>query len=342
MKYIAYLDLLGTKGLCEDEELYYKSITKFADTVKTLSPILDQKGRIGIFSDCVYVECSHIDELLRFLTKLRIMLIGDNLFFNAAVAKGKLGVEPINEQTNNNIFGVKFTNKEIASIYCKQTKFRGIGISIDENLIGLIKESNKYSVVQSVFYSKKEKNNATLYKAQRYWDVPLFNSEENDNDLYNNDRIKVMLSIIIKNLYTSHCKSQNYSVYYVSLLINVIRCCDLKTLKWNQSTIDFENASIEFNIIYKFLVESNRSLTNLVGLDSICFSLLDVLYNLESITEYDKAEITKKFMNTFKCLEKYKYSMNSVPYAPFTEDNQKKFINFCNSDMARQFIDNII
>ena len=80
MSYIAYLDLLGTRGFCEDSEVYYKNISNFSHSVETLAPILGKAGRICIFSDCVYIECSQLEKILQFLTQLRLMLIGDNLF----------------------------------------------------------------------------------------------------------------------------------------------------------------------------------------------------------------------------------------------------------------------
>ena len=97
MSYIAYLDLLGTKSFCEEEELYYDKINKFSDTVVSLSSILGKSGKIGIFSDSVYVECSQIEKILEFLTVLRTMLIGDDLFFNAALSSGTLGVESVSK-----------------------------------------------------------------------------------------------------------------------------------------------------------------------------------------------------------------------------------------------------
>lgn len=83
-------------------------------------------------------------------------------------------------------------------------------------------------------------------------------------------------------------------------------------------------------------------LNELIGLDCVCLAFLNELYNSENLTNYDKAEITEYFMNIFPCLSKYKHSLDTVPNEPFTQDNRKKFINYCNTDMARQFVDNII
>lgn len=348
MSYIAYLDLLGTKGFCEDEEIYYKNINRFSVAVESLSPIIGTAGKIGIFSDCVYIECSQIDRILRFLTELRIMLIGDDLFFNAALTSGKLGVESINASSkkdgdslkNSNIFGVRFTNKEIAGIYCKQTSFRGVGIWIEPKILDNIKDTN-FKVVKSIYFSKEKRNGETVYEPKEYYDISLFR-ELDCNDSFDEKRKEDILSIIIKVLYTSHCKSRNYSAYYVSLLVNIIRSCSIDAIRWNRTNKAFVNGGIVFNIVYKFLRESDEYLDNLVGLDSMVFALLNEIYICDSITAYDKSDITDFFMKEFDCLSRYKYCLDTVPQEPFTNQNRKTFINFCNDNMAGKFVDNII
>lgn len=246
-----------------------------------------------------------------------------------------------NKKKNSNIFGVKFTNKEIASIYCKQTNFRGVGIWIEQNLVKEIQEKTEYKIVTSFFYKKEDKNSKTIYSPKCYFDIPLFEMADT-NDPYGEKRKKNILSIILQVLYTSHCKSIKYSAYYISLIVNIIRCCDTRNIKWNKSQNVFENMSTEFQIVYNFLLEGNLKLNELIGLDCVCLAFLNELYNSENLTNYDKAEITEYFMNIFPCLSKYKHSLDTVPNEPFTQDNRKKFINYCNTDMARQFVDNII
>lgn len=348
--YIAYLDLLGTRGFCEEEETYYRNINNFSHSIETLAPILGTAGRIGIFSDCVYIECSKLDKILLFLIHLRFMLIGDELFFNAALSKGRLGVESIGysseEKTKtkkDNLFGVRFTNKEIASIYCKQTNFRGVGIWIDPSVISEIEKRDEFRIVKSLFYSKEIKNNSVFYSPKCYNDIAFFPTNNNADERYRENEIKDVMSIIFRTIYTSHCKSAQYSAYYVSLLINIIRCCNVENLAWNKMNKSFENMTKEFEIMYKFLIECDKSLSNLIGFDSICLAFLDTIYTSPTLTCYDKAAITEMFIKEFSCLnEKYKYSLDSVPKEPFTRENRKSFINYCNTDMARQFVDNIL
>lgn len=346
MSYIAYLDLLGTKNFCEEGDSYYTNITRFTNDIKTLAPIL-KSGKLGIFSDCVYIECKHIETLLRFLTKLRIMLMAENLFFNAAISKGSLGVKKIDSNTTENdkenTFGVEFLSKEIVSIYCKQNDFRGIGIWVDDSIIDPIKQCQKYNVIKSLYFAKKENNGTTNYKAIEYFDIPLFNLEADSNDSYYEKRKKDILSIILQNMYKAHCQSQKFSSYYISLFVNIIRCCDTQKLKWNQINKEFENTSIEFDIIYKFLIECDKQSIDLIGMDYLCLALLDCIYNANSIVDFDKAEITKDFIDKFKCLKNnYQYSLEKVPSEPFTKNNIKKFKLFCNDGNVNKFIDNII
>ncbi len=348
MSYIAYLDLLGTKGFCEEEDLYYKNINRFSTSVELLSPIIGDSGRIGIFSDCVYIECSQIDKILQFLTELRLMLIGDELFFNAALTEGELGVESINasksesEIAESNIFGVRFTNKEIAGIYCKQTAFRGVGIWVDPKLLNVVNNSN-YETIKSIYFKKENRSGCNCFEPTEYYDIPLF-SDSADSDSFTESRKKLILSIIIKTIYTSHCKSQNYSSYYVSLLINIIRSsCKSDYIQWNRQLKIFEKGNIVFDIIYKFLYECNTNLKNLIGLDNMILAFLNEIYTFKSITQYDKSDITEKFMQDFECLKNnYMYCLDSVPEGPFFDNNRKAFINICNDNMAGKFVDNII
>lgn len=343
--YIAYLDLLGTRGFCENEDVYYKNIVNFSNSVETLAPFLKDVGKIGMFSDCVYIECSDLGRLLYFLNELRMMLIGDELFFNAAVSYGELGVQSIgyelkenkSKKNKQNIFGVRFTNREIASIYCKQTNFRGVGIWLDPKIEDKVKES-KYKIVKSLYYAKNEKT----YFPKEYNDIPFLVTDENDEDCLNKWKREV-LAIIFKTVYTSHCKSERYSVYYISLLINIIRCCDVYTLKWNRAEKRFEKMSLECELIYNFLLSCNKSLKTLIGLDSLCFAFLDLIYNSENCSDFDKISITEHFIDSFECLKsKYKYSLDATPIEPFTGNNRNHFINYCNSDMAMKFVDDVL
>ena len=127
MAYIAYLDLLGTKDFCNEKGIYKTNIDKFYKAVDLCSHIIGDKGRIGLFSDCMYIECFNLEWMLDFLTELRRLLIADNLFFNAALAAGELGPVTTHKKTPH-IDAVKFSDERITDIYCKQTLYRGIGI----------------------------------------------------------------------------------------------------------------------------------------------------------------------------------------------------------------------
>lgn len=357
MSYIAYLDLLGTKSFCEEEELYYDKINKFSDTVVSLSSILGKSGKIGIFSDSVYVECSQIEKILEFLTVLRTMLIGDDLFFNAALSSGTLGVESVskisyekddvspnnrsnNEKKESNIFGVRFTNKEIASIYCKQTNFTGIGIWVDPDIIEKVK-STKYKYVNSIYYYKERQDGKTEFKARSYFDIPIF-KEATSSDFFDPKRKQIIIGIISRALFSAHCKSQNYSVNYISILINIIRGCDVSSIQWNQTEHTIENGDTVFNLMFSLLCECNNSLESLIGLDSMVLSFLNQIYCCNSMKPYEKESITKMFLNRFECLKKYMHCLNTVPSEPFTNNNRNIFINSCNNNMAGSFVDKII
>lgn len=339
MSFIAYLDLLGTKNASSDRDLYQSNIDNFTNVIEGYAPYLDNVGEIGMFSDCLYIQCSDLPKILYFLSVLRRALIGNNLFFNAAISKGHLATTPFDFQTptkNNTLYGISFKSGDIADIYYKQMKFRGTGIWVDNCIVDEYKDDGFYQFVESFYFAKSEKDNEDKYTAVKYYDIPLFMKDDNDLETQ-----RKWLYAIFKAIYVSHRKSIRYSSYYIPLLVNILRTCDLSNLKWNNSKATFENAPINFSLMYNFLVQCNKYMDDLVGLADLCFSLIDVLYNTSNVQNNIEA-ITHKIMSDFTCInEKNIRNLNSIPKHPFTNLNHQKFINYCTKEMASDFIKNI-
>lgn len=156
MSYISYFDLLGTRGFCENSETYYKNIKEFYETVQQQSCFLS-KGKVGIFSDCAYAESSSLYELILFLVEVRDRLISQGLFFNAVVKEGDLDIKVVENTTMRPAFGVVFNNSQIADLFITQSKFKGIGIWIDTNLVKEIEKINKFKVTKCIYLEKKSK-----------------------------------------------------------------------------------------------------------------------------------------------------------------------------------------
>src|SRR5580658_10819220 len=99
MKYISFIDILGTKNSSENEnfEDYLKLITDFQYTLINEAEVLKDKGRVHFFSDCAYIESDDISVLINYLINLRSELLQVNIFIRGSIIKGVLGAISGNE-----------------------------------------------------------------------------------------------------------------------------------------------------------------------------------------------------------------------------------------------------
>jgi len=338
MDYISYFDLLGTRGFCDNPHTYYENISAFKKAIKETAWLLKDYGKVGVFSDSAYAESSDLKYLLDFLVELRDRLISENLFFNAVVKKGKLGVEPMDSKDGNVAFGVAFTQSDIAELYIAQTNFKGIGIFIDKSIQDEV-SSTGYRLNDCIYV--RHNSDHTGYSPVKYKDIS-FNAS-----IHEKKSIERLLKTVIRNMYSSYMKSPRFGVYYISILSNLIRSYT-DTFDWDLSKRCFTSVPLAFDLINRMIRDHFSDLSDLHGIEYLAFILLDVIYNSDNLHEAQKNDITLTFTK-YDCIKsKYAHSLNQIPSELFSfnsdsqASNRELFITYCQDEMSNHFVDDIL
>jgi len=235
-KYIAYLDLLGTQNLSEtNPNAYSQSVLIFSDLLKSS---LKQNCRAYAFSDCAYLESDNLKSLLKTLDTLRDKMLAAERFFTAAVAQGELMVQAT-EDEENGFHGFLFQGASISKAYLGQTALKGIGISIDNNLLSAHNQK-KCSSGQSIsldncniirnFYIS---DISTPYKLHFFYDIAM-------ETPFSEEILAKYFDYILHAYFLSNIKSPRYGRYYISPLINILSSIKLDD---NALVVTTENGS---------------------------------------------------------------------------------------------------
>lgn len=334
--YITFFDLFGTKGACEDSELYFNNICAFEKAIKDTSWLLkDEKqayGKVGMFSDSAYAESSDLQYLLDFLVILRNRLMSENLFFNAVVKVGELGVDPIEHNGEDVAFGVSFKRSDIAELYIAQTRFKGVGIFLDSSVHEDIKNTT-YKMNDCIYIDRKTENScvSVVYK-----DIAF--EPEGDNK----KGLKELWRGITQTMYTSYMRSPKFGSYYISLLSNIIRSYT-ENIDWDLKQHEFVSQTpLPFLMVNKMISDCYSDISGLPGIEYLALVLLDVVYNSEDLDDYKKRDITMKFAK-YECIKhRWLHTLNEIPYDLFSGKNREIFISYCQDEMSDVFVNNII
>lgn len=153
--YIAYLDLLGIKAVASfDYESYFDHVVAFQEEILSCQRSNQKQARnnvyVYMFSDCAYLESNDFLALCSFVNNLRMSLLRNNIFFNAAITEGSLGADTIEEKA---VRGNVFQNKDTVKVCTLQNSFGGVGIRIDERIIKKISNNSqlKNTIIKSCF-----------------------------------------------------------------------------------------------------------------------------------------------------------------------------------------------
>ena len=338
MSYIAYFDLIGTKGFCESSDLYFKKINSFKDAIKQLSVLLKGEGKVGVFSDCSYVESKNLQCLLDFLVQLRDRLISKELFFNAVIKKGELKAETLNK--SDYLFGVAFNDSCIADLYIQQVNFKGIGILVDSSVQEDVQKTG-YRMTDCIYIQKKTINNVINYYPVAYKDISFGQSVENKKTL------EILLRVVLNVMFSSYMKSPKYGTYYVSVLSNLVRSYG-DDFKWDMKTKKFITIPLTFQVVDRILCQYYDKMIEFQGLEYLAFILLDVIYNSESLNEEEKISITNQ-LSEYTCVKnKYLHSLDDIPNNLFSMNpklnvnNRELFIKYCQEDLSSSFVEKVL
>lgn len=328
MGYIAFLDLLGTKDFSGDPEVYTDSISRFYSEAKRSSYYLKDYGNIGIFSDCLYAESRTLKELLDYLVILRKKLLVHNLFFNAAVTTGEIGIINQASSENANFWGVAFENSEIAKVYMLQNKFKGIGLWIDPDLYGEMPE--KYQLVKSVYLPDVDRKELISYR-----DIAF----ELTHRKYDNFESGI-INIALKQCLLSYTKSKRYGRYYLSLLTTLINSSKGE-IEWDRKNQRFKKCPPVFSVIMELAEAKGEGYPEIQGLFILCLFVVEKAFQSDTVLDLDRKMIVKKFMS-YRCLsEPYAYSISELPNV-FDGSFREKFIQIYQNDIVNKQVDTLL
>lgn len=215
-KYIAFMDLLGTKALAVSARKKYRELIEdFHETVNTLRKKFGKNClEINVFSDCAYFESDDILKLSFFFQELRKRLLLKKICFNAAICEGELGTDG---KQGKNFSIVDFKSEDVVKVYGLQSCFSGAGIFIDPALLENkeVKEDLSSITVQSIYKSISKNDGST--KINSCIDLKLGTKS-------------IELLIYILNLYIScHISDKRAARYYFTLYATFLneQCIDV-------------------------------------------------------------------------------------------------------------------
>ena len=331
MGYITFLDLLGTKDFCSSREIYNRNISVFYKEAQTHSRYLKEAGKVGIFSDCLYAESKDLKQMLDFLVALRKRLCARRLFFNEALTKGEIDIVNPASSKYENFFGVAFEKSDIADVYMKQNRFKGIGIWVDESLHDEIRKISGYRLIRSVYL--KEVDTSTF---EPYYDI-AFKFENKVFDHYEDAVVKTVFSECL----LAYTKSKRYGRYYLSIIATLINSYHNYNLSWNLAKCNFEQCPMIYYIIMKLAEDNGKSYPFIQGLEMLCLLIVDNAFEHEEVTEIDHSLIIEKFMS-YECLKKpYSYSINSLPDVFSSKENRDKFIRIYQENIVNAQVNDL-
>lgn len=206
ISYISYLDLLGIKAVAAfDYESYFEHVVDFQKEIINCQRNNKWQGRnkvcVYMFSDCAYLESNDFYALCSFVNNLRMSLLRNGIFFNAAITEGSLGADIINE---NAVCGIVFQNKDTVKVCTLQNTFGGVGIKIDDKIIEKLPKNSQYSnlIAKSCFcvWDGKDSN---YKKFSQFYDVK-YNQKNIDKILF------IMINEFLKTAYIDKRAARYY------------------------------------------------------------------------------------------------------------------------------------
>ena len=159
-KYVAFLDLVGTKNVALiSNEAYSELIHGFVNTLNQMEREYPNV-KVKYFSDSLFLSCKD-RSVFKYLRNLRVLLLRKDCFFAGAIMEGDDGVDIISKE---NLSGIKFTNANIVNVYAMQSRFKGIGVYVKEDIVS---SKSDDMFVKSLYIASDQDN---PYYAE-YWDI---------------------------------------------------------------------------------------------------------------------------------------------------------------------------
>ena len=310
MAYIGFFDMLGIQSVAEyDYDEYRKSLEIFQEKAQFIceneaKKLPKEQIQIYIFSDCAYVESTSLNQLLDFYSQLRSELFINEIFFNAALSEGSLNAK-INK--NKLVKSAIFESTNTVKVYQMQSRYKGIGITVDKEVVNKYKEQIGNKLVKSIFQP-----NASELNFIEYWDIK-YNRPNSEG---------LSLLLIIKDLISIYSRlkrfNSNASRYYISAISTLILQLDKSELviendydlKETEITKYILSLNSDIDVSYNlfFLLFINVLFDRICGngknslQEEACFNLLDnfkQIKNTNLLREFEEIpKIPKSILNT--------------------------------------------
>ena len=244
MSYIAFLDMLGTRSAAQISNEEYKSaINDFNSALQQVSSYYDCK--IYGYSDNAYVEIPNIDDMLSFFSTLRKTLINRHRYFSAYVSHGNLNGEKVEfsykfgNKVSKRGYSMKFTDSDTTSLYINQCRFKGIGVSISDEIVREIKTRNiKSAICQSVYLTNANNDEYNSYMS--FYDIAY------DNVIL--EELKYILSDYVMTTIINRDAGRYYVSPIISMIKNLNQDILVNQLEEVVSLLSFKNNTALVNL----------------------------------------------------------------------------------------------
>lgn len=274
--------MLGIQSIAEyDFDEYRKSLEIFQEKIQNIHKIEINKYpktqfKIYAFSDCAYMESTSLIQLIDFYSLLRSELFVFEIFFNAALCEGELSASI----ENLDFFkSTVFRDVNTVKVYQMQNKYKGIGITIDKDIVKKNNDQISNFIVKSIFQPT-----ANEFKFTEYWDIKYVKSENDDSSLLTIIKFYVSLYSKLKRY------NSNAARYYLSAISTLILQLDKSDMviahedillgtETTNYILNLNCTDVSYNVFH--LLYINNLLKNVCGdekndyLLELCFDLLD-------------------------------------------------------------------
>lgn len=340
LKYLCYLDLLGTKNVMKfDSGSYYRSLESFQMALiaskgklieksegNELFPFERLKGKVYFFSDCAFVGTVDLKSMFNFLLSLRDELLISNSgktaqYFKAAISisENSKGLEADIVKDGIDIheilYGTKF-NKEIGKVYELQDLLKGISIYIDPEL----RKTQEYKKLKDEYICQSFYLPNINSKQIIFYDDLKFDEDQVNDDTY--------FKKIIRGYFTSSFKSVRYGRYYISIIATWIN--SMPNSFFLNISIDkkkLTNAPYVLTYLLNITDSFGVIISKSYGIHYIYFLLLNKIYNsTDGNRNMVSRIILEKMLKIPNLIDFFKEDIDSIPEYIFEKQNKICFI----------------
>lgn len=289
--YICFIDLIGTKNLAlEDSFNYLNSLKQFQYVLIEQSLLFEEnQAELYFFSDCAYIECQDIENLINYISNVRNELFPHGYYFKAAITNGKLNA--LTGKEDNSYIQNKYSNDpefirsyedikaklDKSAIKINGTIFFGTHISkaflMQENLKGLATYIDREIIDQNLL-------NTNLLVKSLHLPNPLSKKPEVFYDIkFDDDELtESYFKYLIQKYSSANLRQKKYGRYFLSLIATWIGSENFNNVSYNQKKDDIDNAPYTLKEMLSLNTKYKEMFENAIGIEYLYYLLLDKIY----------------------------------------------------------------